>query len=491
MGQTTLFRGGSIDVAADVAGRILAVGDGAAAAAGSGANEVSLRGTVLPGLHDAHIHLGGLAEGRLGLDLEGCSSRRETLDRVRRHAAALPDGAWLIGRGWYNDAWLDDPGFPDRHLLDDAAGGRPAVLVRKDGHSSWASTAALQAAGAGQATPDPEGGVIDREEGGHPTGILRETAMDLVGRVVPRPSEAELDRAMEATLHDLAALGLTSVHSMDQIEHFQSMQRLHAGGRLPIRITYNIPVAHLDDAARLGIQSGLGDAWLRIWGVKAFLDGSLGSRTAYMLDGSGVALFETAELAELARRCAAARLNICWHAIGDGAVRRALDALEPLAGAWERWRPRIEHAQCVQPEDQPRFRRAGIVASMQPIHAEADRELADREWPEVTPYAYAWRSLEEAGAVLAFGSDAPVESADPLRGLTAATTWRERAAWHPGLALSRESAIRAYTSGAAYAVGMEGELGRLTPGQWCDLAVIENGAATATVVAGEVVWRAA
>jgi predicted amidohydrolase YtcJ len=210
-----------------------------------------------------------------------------------------------------------------------------------------------------------------------------------------------------------------------------------------------------------------------------------------MLDGSGLPVLPQAELVDLARRAAAAGLNLCLHAIGDGAVRRALDALEPLAGGWGRWRPRIEHAQCVDPADVPRFRRAGAVASMQPIHAVSDRELADREWGARTRLAYAWRALHDAGAVLAFGSDAPVETADPLRGLDAATSWRRRAGWHPALALTRAQALRAYTLGAAYAVGMEDRLGRLRPGLLCDLTVVREGRVDATVVGGAVTWRRA
>lgn len=487
MQQTTLFRGGSVDVLAGADGRILAVGDGARDRAG-GAREVELRGEVLPGLTDSHIHLGWLAMNRLGVDLHRAATRTETLELVHRYAATLPAGAWVHGSGWYNDAWADHPGFPDRRLLDSVTGGRPALLTRKDGHSTWVSSAALAAAGVGPSTPDPEGGVIDRDADGRPTGILRESASGLVRRVLAAPPEAVLDEAMEKALRELTALGLTGVHSMDQISHFQSMQRLHRAGRLPLRITYNIPAAMLDAAERLGLQSGLGDAWLRIWGVKAFLDGSLGSRTADMLDGSGVAMFEADELAEHARRCAAARLNPCWHAIGDRAVRRALDALEPLAGAWDMWRPRIEHAQCVQPEDVRRFASAGAIASMQPVHAVADRELVDREWVEVAPYAYALSTFQQAGVPLAFGSDAPVESPDPLAGIAAASSWRGEVGWHPELSISRAAAVHAYTEGAAFAVGMERELGRIESGRWCDLTVIDQGRVTATIVAGDVVW---
>jgi len=189
------------------------------------------------------------------------------------------------------------------------------------------------------------------------------------------------------------------------------------------------------------------------------------------------------------RDSARAELNVCLHAIGDGAVRRALDALAAHRSAWARWRPRIEHAQCVHPKDMPRFARLGVIASMQPIHAVADRELADQMWPSVTANAYAWRALERAGARIAFGSDAPVETPDPLAGIEAATAWRRSARWHPELALTRSAALRAYTAGAAYAAGMEEDLGALRPGRLCDLTVVDGGEVVATVVGGKVSWR--
>src|SRR6202022_152011 len=233
-----------------------------------------------------------------------------------------------------------------------------------------------------RSTDDPAGGVIDRAGRGEPSGILREKAMDLVSRLVPSPNERDLDGPMATTLAALTRVGLTSVHSMDSARGFGSLQRLHARGRLPLRVTYNLPVADLHHAERMGVRSGWGDPWLRFWGVKAFLDGSLGSRTAEMLDGSGTARLTQSDLVDMLDRCAHAQLNVCLHAIGDGAVRRALDALAPKHGAWRLWRPRIEHAQCVDPKDMPRFARIGVLASMQPIHAVADRELADRYWPQ-------------------------------------------------------------------------------------------------------------
>ncbi|MEA2655390.1 MAG: hypothetical protein QOI23_755 [Chloroflexota bacterium] len=484
----TLFAGCQPEVAAGPDGRILAVGEGARAAAGRGAEVVPLRGTALPGLIDSHIHLEGLADDHMTLDVAGAASLEEALERVEAWAARLARDAWVVGAGWYNDGW-SNAAFPTRRQLDVAAGGRPVYLERKDGHSAWVSSAALELAGIGPETEDPAGGVIDRDGRRRPTGILRETAMHAVSDILPRTADADLDAAMADALAGLSELGITSVHSMDRARGFASLQRLHSAGRLPIRVTYNLPLADLHHAERLGVRSGWGDEWLRIWGVKAFLDGSLGSRTAEMLDGSGTSRLPQEELVDMIDRCVQAELNVCLHAIGDGAVRRALDALARRRPAWRYWRPRIEHAQCVHPKDVLRFAKMGVIASMQPIHAVADRELADRHWASVVTQSYAWGALAHAGTVLAFGSDAPVETADPLLGIDAATTWRRRAGWHPELAISRAKALRAYTVNAAYAVGMEQHLGSLRLRKLCDITVVDEGRVVATIVGGRVSWR--
>ncbi|MFI5282116.1 MAG: amidohydrolase [Candidatus Dormibacterales bacterium] len=484
----TLFVGCEPEIACGVDGRILAVGPEARKQLGRKAPVVRLAGTAWPGLIDSHIHLEGLADRRLSVDLTPAVSLEDALARVARWAEKLPAKAWVIGAGWYNDAWTNGA-FPTRRQLDRAVGGRPAYLRRKDGHSAWVSTPALRLAGVDRHSADPPGGLIDRDAAGEATGILRETAMQLVAEHAAQPGDDELDAAMMRALGDLSRLGLTSVHSMDTSRGFASLQRLHARGRLPLRVTYNLPLADLAAAERIGVRSGWGDAWLRIWGVKAFLDGSLGTRSAEMLDGSGTRRLDQPELVDMIERCARAQLNVCLHAIGDRAVRRALDALAPHRGAWALWRPRIEHAQCVNPQDAARFGRSGVIASMQPVHAVADRELADRMWPAVSGHAYAWGALVKAGARLAFGSDAPVETANPLAGIDAATVWRRRAGWHPELAVSRAVALRAYTSGAAYAAGLEADLGALRPGKLCDMTVIEGDRVMATVVGGRVSWR--
>jgi predicted amidohydrolase YtcJ len=488
MERSALFAGCRPEVAAGADGRIIATGAAARAAAGVDAKVHHLRGRAYPGFGDAHLHLEWMARSLAGVDLAGATTRREALARVRSFAGRLDQAAWISGRGWCNDDWSDDPSPLNRAELDEAGGGRPVLLVRKDGHSACLSSTALAAAGLTGGSPDPAGGVIDRDDHGGLTGMVREEACNVAGRAVPPPSDAELDAALVTVLRGLARAGLTAVHTMDSPRLFRSLQRLHRAHRLPIRVVWNLPVAELAAAQAVGITSGFGDSALRIWGVKAYLDGSLGSRTAEMLDGSGVAVTGQEELVDIVTRCAAAGLNVCLHAIGDGAVRRALDALERVREARGLWRPRVEHAQCVDPVDIPRFARIGVIASMQPVHAVSDRSVADAQWPGRTAYSYAWGALQRAGVTLAFGSDSPVEDPSPLAGVDAATTWRSRAGWHPELALTRAAAVRAYTHGVAYAAGMEADVGALRAGMLCDMTVVDGNAISATVVGGRIAW---
>jgi hypothetical protein len=484
----TLYVGCEPNVLCDGEGRIVAVGREANAAASDDVMRVELEGRALPGLGDAHIHLDELVLLRVGLDLHGTGSRQEVLATVRMASRSLPLDAWIVGRGWNYGAW-PQPQLPSRIDLDEAAGGRPVLLASKDEHSAWVSSSALQMAGINKETPDPVDGVIDREPEGAPTGIVREAWQRLFGKMLPRPGRAEYQRLLASVLSDLGQLGLCTLHTKDPGETMFALQSQHEKDLLPLRIVVNLPVDQLTAAQQLGIRTGWGDGRLRVWGIKAFMDGSLGSRTAEMLDGTGVARIPDPALHDLIERCLTAELNLCLHAIGDGAVRRALVALEGHGGgAWSGWRPRIEHAQCVDPSDIPRFLRAGAIASMQPIHAISDREMADSLWGEAAGNAYAWGRLAEAGVPLAFGSDAPVESPDPLKGLDAATRWRSRVGWYPDLALSEPGALDAYTLGVAYAAGMERECGRLAPGYRCNLTVVSGDQVVATVVDGKLVF---
>lgn len=481
---TVLFSGCQPAVLCGADGRILAVGEAAEELTSSPGRVVELEGAALPGLGDAHIHLDELVQLRSGLNLHGTTSLPEVLAMVRHVAGSLPSDQWVVGRGWNHSGWPSRH-WPSRHDLDQAAGGRPVFLASKDEHSVWVSSAALKRAGIHRETPDPPGGLIDREADGQPSGIIRE-AWHLFEGLIPKVASADYPELLAAVLAELASLGLCTVHTMDPGETLFALQRLRDRGHLQVRVVANLPMGGLEGAAGLGVRSGFGDSDLRIWGIKAFMDGSLGSRTAEMLGGGGVARIPDPDLEELVQRCMAAELNLCLHAIGDKAVHRALVALEGCAGAWPGWRPRIEHAQCVDPADVPRFRRAGAVASMQPIHAVADREMAEAVWGPRARHAYAWGVLADAGVPLAFGSDAPVESADPWRGLEAATRWRKEVGWYPELALSDALALNAYTAGVAYAAGMERECGRLKKGFSCDLTVVKDGEVVATVLAGRI-----
>jgi predicted amidohydrolase YtcJ len=483
-----LFAGCSPEVAATDGGRILATGAAARQAAGAGAEVVELHGRAFPGLHDSHIHLGWTARQRLSLDLTGATGVGDVIERVRAHAGDMLPGVWVVGHHLDDSRWPGEERLQRGHL-DAAADGRPVFVHRRDTHLAVVSSEALARAGIDTAEAAPAGGVVDVDPDGAPTGVLRENAAESVRRLIPQPSEAMLRRVLARVAADLAAMGVTSVHAIESSDS-RLLESMHAAGEIPLRINAILPMAVVDELIAAGVRSGEGHDGFRIWGVKLFLDGSLGSDTAEMLDGRGVAVLPQPELVDIVERCAPAGLNLAIHAIGDAAVRRGLDALAPHAHREPAWRPRIEHAQCVHPDDVPRFAELGVIASMQPVHAVSDRHVADTRWPAVTRHAYAWRPLLDAGARLAFGSDGPVDELSPLAGIRAATTWRADAGWHPELAIDETAAIAAYTEGAAYAVGMDDRLGALRRGHWCDLTVVDGDTIVATVIAGKVVHRA-
>lgn len=441
---------------------------------------LDLAGAVVwPGLADAHLHLEGYARRRIGVDVEA-PTLEEALERVARRAAHTPPGDWIIGRGWLQERWGR---FPSADDLDRVAPAHPVALWARSGHALWVNREAMRRAGITAATPDPPGGRIARDPQGEPVGLFFEGAMELIARAIPEPSVEELAEALYEALHELAALGLTAVHNFDGPRSFAALQILHGRGDLPLRVVQYLPLAVLDHAIAVGLRAGFGDAWLRIGGVKIFADGALGPRTAWMLapyEGEpgnlGIAFTPPDMMREAARRATVAGLSLAIHAIGDRANREvlnlfaALRALEAQRGIPpEARRHRIEHAQLVHPDDLPRFGSLGIVASMQPIHAVSDRPMAERYWGARCATAYAWRSLKDHGARLAFGSDAPVEPPNPWWGLHAAVV---RDGWHPEQALSLAEALEAYTVGPAWAAGLERWQGRLRPGMWADLIVL-------------------
>ncbi|HEY3228023.1 MAG TPA: amidohydrolase [Roseiflexaceae bacterium] len=521
-------------------GRVISVGSEGKvqAAVGGRAEPINLRGrAVIPALTDAHVHLVWHGLARREIRLEGMDDLDVALQRVAAGAAGLPEGAWALGGGWDHSLWGGR--WPTAAALDALIPDRPVLLSRKDGHSAWVNSRALQIAGIADDTPDPPGGSVQREKK-RATGILFENAVDLVRRHIPDRTAEERLAALRDAMNEAHSYGLAGVHIPpglrpgDAAMALADLQELRARGQLKLRCLVHLGLDGLDDALRLGIRSGLGDRWLRIGGVKMFADGSLGSETAEMLshyEGRrhlGAATMTTEELNDAVRRAIAGGLAVTIHAIGDAANRRVLDAIEaaqsPLSVVSSQLSQttsteqqttddggrtipnRIEHCQILHPHDIPRFAALGVVASVQPVHATADMEIAERLWGDRCATAYAWRSLGDAGATLAFGSDAPVESFNPWLGVHAAVT-RQRPGnipadgWRPVQRLSVWDALQGFTAGAATAAGTAHEQGRLAPGMLADLAILSADPfkidpsdlhtiqAEATMIEGEVIWE--
>ena len=441
---------------------------------------------IVPGFVDAHLHFGHFALARRQVDLDAAATLEEGLALLRAAAERLARDAWVHGRGWDRNRWGR---LPTRVDLDAAVGARPAALSSHDGHSLWLNSAALQACGVDRSTTDPEGGIIQRDEAGEPTGVLFENAQELVRRNIPEPTDAELLEALREGLRIAAAAGLTGIHNLEDARTRRLLQVLEASGELTLRVYHGVPRGELKHARERGLRTGAGSQWLRTGPVKLFSDGALGSRTAHVLepyegraaDGyRGLPMLTPSELCEAMRLAADAELDLAVHAIGDAAVRSVLDAYAATSATYPPLRGRmlrIEHAQLVHPEDVPRFAQLGVIASMQPIHATADWRAADAHWGKRSAHGYAWRDLLTSGATLAFGTDAPVESIAPLENLYAATTRRDQSGqpaegWYRHQCLSLEEAVRAYTLGSAAAERAAGRRGMLAPGMDADLVVL-------------------
>jgi predicted amidohydrolase YtcJ len=470
-------------------GEILAVGgDELLQEAGRAQVEDMGGRVILPGLTDAHLHLKQYALSLQAIDCE-TESVDQCLQRVEQRAAATPAGKWILGHGWNQNVW---GAWPTAAQLDRAAPDSPVYLTAKSLHAAWANSLALKRAGIQRDTPDPADGKIQRDQAGEPTGVLLESAVELVGSVVPAPQLTELTDLLEEAAAALWRLGITGVHDFDRRDCFMALQQLRTEQRLRLRVTKSIPVEMLEHAVELGLRTGFGDDWLRIGSVKAFMDGALGPRTAAMLqpyeeepDNRGILNLDSEQLFEIGRRAAESGLGMAVHAIGDRANHEALEAFQQLR-AFEsdrglpHLRHRIEHVQLLHPDDVPRLAGLDLIASMQPLHATSDMLMADRYWTDRTRYAYALKSQLESGAHLAFGSDAPVESPDPFRGIHAAVTRRRldgtphMEGWHPEQRLTVQQALDGYTTGPAYSAYAEGRQGRIAPGYLADLIVVDT-----------------
>lgn len=479
---------------------------------------------VLPGLIDTHVHLQSAAASLGRLDLRPAESREQFLSMLRDYARDLGPDEWVLGRGWSAESW-PDPRPPTAEEIDQAVNGRPAVLTRMDGHSLIAGATALEIAGIDQdGPPDPPGGRIGRFDDGRPSGALYDEAMGLVTKHAPSESPKRVRRLLHRALDRAVSFGLTQVGAIDSRAFVEDhLVPLDEAGDLPLRV-----------AATISEEKNTVDAWrpvlhwasanpqpsgrVRVIGFKGYMDGSLGSRTAWMFEpymdnprdednaGFPLALAESGALAELIRLGASMGLQPAVHAIGDRANHVLLGWYEELP-AWRRRviRPRIEHAQHLTAEDIPRFGELGVIPSMQPLHKADDGRYAEqRLGPERIQTSYTFRSLLETGADLAFGSDWPVVSADPFLGIHAAVTAKTRAGetFVPDQSITVQQALRCYTSRAAFCLRNEHRTGAIKPGRAADFVLLDHDpfridpadlkdvGVMLTVVGGETVHRA-
>lgn len=449
---------------------------------------------MLPGMIDAHVHVMDIGFAALSLDLSDTTSLADALNRIAKFSAEHPDRPWIIGRGWNQELWKLGR-FPTAAELDAVTGARPVWLQRVDGHAGWANSAALKAAGVTAATKDPAGGSIDRAPDGSPQGVLVDAAMELVDAKVPAPRPEDRDVALANAQQILFKRGVTAVADMGTgIEDWQAYRRAGDANKLYVRI-----MAYARGIDQMILIGGPGPSpWLyqdrlRLNGVKLYLDGALGSRGAWLkapyADAPatrGLPQLNQTQLGNLMSRAAMDNFQVAIHAIGDQANATVIGAITDLSETYKgdrRWR--IEHAQIVDPKDIARFAKSGAIASMQPVHQTSDRLMAEaRLGPDRLAGAYPWKSLKAAGVRLAFGSDAPVELADPWAGLAAAISrqgpdGQPEGGWQPKELVSPAEALAAYTADAAYAGFAEGRFGRLAPGLRADFVLVDTDPLTA------------
>ncbi len=447
--------------------------------------------TLLPGLIDAHGHVMGLGYLKAGVDLSAAKSLDEALAMLKAFAQRNPDAGWIRGRGWNQEVWKLGR-FPTAAELDQAVSDRPVWLSRVDGHAGWANSAAMQKAGVDRATKAPDGGRIERDGKGQPTGIFIDAAMDLVANSVPPRSAAEADAALDAALTEMASLGMTGVHDAGiDFDSYNRYRRYADANRLTTRI-YAMIGGTGEDFDRISVNGpliGYGGDFLSVRSVKLFADGALGSRGAALLadysdqpGNRGLLFHPQAEMTAMIGKALGKGYQTNVHAIGDRGNQVVLDS---FAGAYakhggKQLRNRIEHAQVLTGADIARFPDLALIASMQPTHATSDMNMAeDRLGSARIKGAYAWQSFLKQGTVVAAGSDFPVEYPNPFYGLHAAVTRQDHhnqpaGGWFPKQALSLRQALRAFTLDAAWAAHQEKELGTLEAGKYADFILIDR-----------------
>jgi predicted amidohydrolase YtcJ len=507
-----VFRGGRIYTAQDrspvaeavaVRGdRIVYVGPAAGASrfVGPRTRVIELGGRILvPGLADAHAHLAGIGARELTLNLEGTRSLTDLLSRIEARARQATRGEWITGRGWIETHW-QPPRFPTRDDLDRVSPDNPVYLERADGHAGVANSPALRLAGVTRNTPVPPGGAIHHDDRGEPTGMLVDNARALVERIIPEPSEAELERMLITASERSVRLGWTQVHDAGGLnerndwDEVGRLRRLFRDGRIKLRIYKAVygPGPAADSVLLRGPAVGEFGGRFTLRTIKVQLDGALGSRGALLRqpyadapEAIGLIRVDLDRFRQMLRRALQRGVQVETHAIGDSANRLVLDAyaeafaaVPPGTRGLTRPRWRVEHVQVITPDDAPRFRTLGIIASMQPSHAISDLHFAPaRLGSERVAGAYAWRTLLESGATIAGGSDAPVERGEPMIEFYAAVARRDTAGfqgpdWHPNQAVTREQALKMFTAWPAYAAFEEKRRGTIEVGKWADLTVL-------------------
>jgi len=442
---------------------------------------------LVPGFNDSHLHFLDAGFRLASVQLRDAKTPAEFISRIQAFAATVPPGTWITGGDWDHENWGGE--LPRRDWIDAVTPHHPVWVSRLDGHMGLANSAALKAAGVTAATREVEGGTIVRGSKGEPAGVLKDNAMSLVNRVVPAPSPELSARALEAAMRHVAANGVTSVQHMGTWPELEVFDRAHAERKLRTRLYAAVPLDSWERLRDTVALRGRGDAWLRIGALKGFVDGSLGSHTAAFLEpftdapkDKGLLVNTPEDLYRWTSGADKAGLHVLVHAIGDRAIRLQLDIFQRVAtenGAKDR-RFRIEHAQHIAPADLPRFAAQGVIASMQPYHAIDDGRWADKViGPERAKTTYAFRSLRDSQARLAFGSDWFVAPPTPLEGIYAAVTRRtlddaNPGGWVPEQRIGVEDALRAYTLGGAYAEFQEQDKGTLEVGKLADLALLER-----------------
>jgi len=455
---------------------------------GSLSEAINLRGmTIWPGLCDSHLHLQHLSESLNSIDCE-TDTIDECLERIIAKVNSQLHQSWIRGHGWNQNQWSNSA-YGTASQLDQITGDHPAFLTSKSLHAAWVNSKALKMANISSSSPDPPGGEIQRDKNGVPTGILLESAVDLIQKLIPPPTPDELARQLEQLQTYFWQMGLTSVHDFDGDLSYAALKILYESNSLSLRIVKNMPYADLSDLIHQGITSGSGDDIFRMGSLKLFADGALGPQTASMLssyegsDSVGLLLLDAEELFNIGQQAVMGGWGLAVHAIGDRANQEVLKAFGRIR-EFEKTRSlphyyhRIEHVQCIKPEDQIKLKELGITASVQPIHCTSDMYTADKYWANRTQYTYPFSSFDELGVFMLFGSDAPVESCNPFWGLHSAVTRRRKDGtpnvngWHPEQRISLQTALEAYSGNPAIQAGMGDRLGQIRPGYLADLIIL-------------------